>query len=104
MNIRHKPNMRKRRLPTLSAIARTDVTVPPGSTTTRDVALHRQAVVLLGIAGMFYGEDAGDRLIGSLVAITGVVQILYGGYRRRGEHDDRPDWDRRSRRTRWGRR
>ena len=53
------------------------------------------ALLVLGIAGMIYGEDAGDQLIGALVAIIGVIQIIYGGYRRRAEHDDRPDRDRR---------
>jgi len=54
------------------------------------------ALLVLGIAGMAYGEDAGDRLIGSLVAIVGVVQIVFGGFRRKTE-DDRPEWDRRER-------
>ena len=48
------------------------------------------ALLVLGIAGMIYGGDAGDRLIGSLVAIIGVIQIVYGGFRRRTETDDLP--------------
>lgn len=54
------------------------------------------ALLVLGVAGMFYGEDAGDELIGALVAIVGVIQIVYGGLRRRTE-DDRPQWDKRHR-------
>ncbi|HEX7186665.1 MAG TPA: hypothetical protein VF423_00445 [Actinomycetes bacterium] len=54
------------------------------------------ALLALGIAGLAYGEDAGDQLIGSLVAIVGVVQIVFGGLRRKTE-DDRPSWDRRER-------
>lgn len=54
------------------------------------------SLLVLGIAGMIYGEDAGDRLIGSLVAVVGVIQIVYGGVRRRTEVDDRPEWDRRT--------
>jgi formate hydrogenlyase subunit 3/multisubunit Na+/H+ antiporter MnhD subunit len=47
------------------------------------------ALLVLGIAGMIYGEDAGDQLIGALVAIIGVIQIIFGGLRRRTE-DDQP--------------
>lgn len=54
------------------------------------------ALLVLGIAGMIYGEDAGDRLIGSLVAIIGVIQIVYGGFRRRTEDDDQPAGRRRA--------
>lgn len=43
------------------------------------------ALVVLGIAGMAYGDNAGDQIIGALVAVIGVIQVIFGGLRRRFE-------------------
>lgn len=45
------------------------------------------ALLVLGIAAIAYGEDSGDQIIGALVAVIGVVQIIFGGLRRRTEDD-----------------
>jgi hypothetical protein len=43
------------------------------------------ALLVLGIAGIAYGADAGEQIIGALVAIIGVVQIIFGGLQRKTE-------------------
>jgi uncharacterized membrane protein HdeD (DUF308 family) len=43
------------------------------------------ALLVLGIAAIAYGTDAGERIIGALVAIIGVVQIIFGGFQRKTE-------------------
>jgi uncharacterized membrane protein HdeD (DUF308 family) len=45
------------------------------------------ALLVLGIAGIAYGADAGEQIIGALVAIIGVVQIIFGGLQRKAEDD-----------------
>jgi uncharacterized membrane protein HdeD (DUF308 family) len=43
------------------------------------------ALLVLGIAAIAYGADAGEQIIGALVAIIGVVQIIFGGFQRKAE-------------------
>jgi hypothetical protein len=43
------------------------------------------ALLVLGIAGIAYGADAGEQIIGALVAIIGMVQIIFGGLQRKTE-------------------
>jgi uncharacterized membrane protein HdeD (DUF308 family) len=43
------------------------------------------ALLVLGIAAIAYGADAGEQIIGALVAIIGIFQIIFGGIQRRTE-------------------
>ena len=44
-----------------------------------------RSLLVLGIAGTAYGAEAGEQIIGALVAIIGVVQIIFGGMQRKTE-------------------
>ncbi len=43
------------------------------------------ALVVLGIAAIFFGENLGQQIIGALVAIIGILQVIFGGLRRKTE-------------------
>lgn len=43
------------------------------------------ALVVLGIAAIFFGENRGQEILGALVAIIGILQIIFGGLRRKTE-------------------
>jgi hypothetical protein len=40
---------------------------------------------VLGSAAIAYGSDAGEQIIGALVASIGVIQIIFGGFQRKDE-------------------
>lgn len=43
------------------------------------------ALVVLGISAIAFGEDLGEEIMGALVAIIGVLQVIFGGLRRKTE-------------------
>ena len=43
------------------------------------------ALVVLGIAAIFFGENLGQEIMGALVAIIGILQVIFGGLRRKTE-------------------
>jgi hypothetical protein len=43
------------------------------------------ALLVLAIAAIAHGSDAGEQIIGALVAIIGVIQIIFGGFQRKNE-------------------
>ncbi len=43
------------------------------------------ALVVLGLAAIFFGEDLGDQIVGALVAVIGILQVIFGGLRRKSE-------------------
>jgi hypothetical protein len=43
------------------------------------------ALVVLGIAGLVYGDSDKARAISAIVAALGFVQVIFGGIKRRGE-------------------
>lgn len=43
------------------------------------------ALVVLGVAAMAYGDNLGQEIMGALVAIIGILQIIFGGLRRKTE-------------------
>jgi len=45
------------------------------------------ALLVLGIAGLAYGEDTLTKVFSGLVAVIGVVQIIFGGIKRTTEDD-----------------
>jgi len=45
------------------------------------------ALLVLGIAGIAYGDGTATKIISGLVAVIGLVQIIFGGIKRTTEDD-----------------
>lgn len=54
------------------------------------------ALVVLGLAAIFFGENLGQEIMGALVAIIGILQVIFGGLRRKTE-DGTSAWSKESR-------
>ena len=45
------------------------------------------ALLVLGIAGIAYGDGTATKIISALVVVIGLVQIVFGGIKRTTEDD-----------------